>query len=302
MLTPLSTEEIYRFIQKLNLPKPDSRKGDNGKLLIIGGSELFHAASRWSLDVASKLVDMVFYSSVPTNNKLITEAKQNFWNGIVIPRSELEHYAAEAGCILIGPGMERHDVSKNNLEHVECFQSSSQFPEPSQEEWHTNTQKIVNYLLSKFSQKKWVVDAGALQMVNPNLLNEKCVITPHHKEMGMLKERSPKYQNNSFQTTALLKGPVDQIIHQHRHQRKQYYIKGGNAGLTKGGTGDVLAGLLAGLYTNNDALPSTVAASFINKKTGEKLYEKVGPFYNATDLVNHISETLWETVKKAKKI
>lgn len=94
-------------LKKLYIPPSDSHKGQNGKLLFIGGSHLFHAASLWALTIASRIVDMVFYASVPENNKIVQEAKQEFRNGIVIPRHEIESYADEADCILIGPGMVR---------------------------------------------------------------------------------------------------------------------------------------------------------------------------------------------------
>ena len=67
---------LDQYKSQIHLPQPQSRKGDNGKLLIIGGSSLFHAASAWSLDIASRMVDMVFYSSLPENNELIKEAKK----------------------------------------------------------------------------------------------------------------------------------------------------------------------------------------------------------------------------------
>jgi NAD(P)H-hydrate epimerase len=76
------------------------------------------------------------------------------------------------------------------------------------------------------------------------------------------------------------------------------YIKGGNAGMTKGGTGDVLAGLLAALYCKNSALTSTIVASYINKKTGDFLFEKVGPNFNASDLVENIPQILWRAIQE----
>jgi len=72
----LTQKLIDRAFQDLKIAKKDSHKGQNGKLLIIGGSQLFHAASKWSLDIASKIVDMVFYSSVPSNNQLIKKWQQ----------------------------------------------------------------------------------------------------------------------------------------------------------------------------------------------------------------------------------
>src|SRR6185437_16439760 len=99
-------------LKKLYTPLQDSHKGQNGKLLIIGGSHLFHAASLWALTIASRVVDMVFYSSVPENNQIVQELKKEFRNGIVVPRTEIENYAEEAECILIGPGMVRTDSAK----------------------------------------------------------------------------------------------------------------------------------------------------------------------------------------------
>ncbi|MBT3250164.1 MAG: NAD(P)H-hydrate dehydratase [Candidatus Pacebacteria bacterium] len=251
-------KNIRFYLDQIKLPNPESHKGQNGKLLIIGGSELFHAASKWSLDIASKFVDMVFYSSVPTNNELVKEAKTNFWSGIVVPQVSLDDYLMEADCILIGPGMERDK----------------------------KTQMIVNDLLSKYADKKWVIDAGALQMVNTALLNSHHIITPHQKEFQRL--------SGIDKPTLLLKGPVDKIS----SQGKTIQVEGGNAGMTKGGTGDVLAGLVAALYCTHDAMTASVVASFINKKAGESLYHRVGPYFNASDLVDEVPKIMWDLLKK----
>lgn len=257
------TPSLAPYFKKLRLPDPQSHKGQNGKLMIIGGSELFHAASKWSLDVASKFVDMVFYSSIPSNNDLIKEAKGEFWNGIVVVREHLEDYIDEADCVLIGPGMERT----------------------------TETEQLVNTLLAKYADKKWVVDAGALQMVDPSLLGPTHIITPHEREMKIVEE---KLAGKKLTTTTLLKGSVDTIT----SGGQTITIEGGNAGMTKGGTGDVLAGLVAALYCTNDALTASIVGSYINKKAGEKLFETVGPNFNASDLVDAIPEVLWEELSK----
>jgi NAD(P)H-hydrate repair Nnr-like enzyme with NAD(P)H-hydrate dehydratase domain len=250
-------KNIRFHLDQIKLPEPDSHKGQNGKLLIIGGSELFHAASKWSLDIASKFVDMVFYSSVPSNNELVKEAKANFWNGIVVPQISLTDYLEESDCILIGPGMDRGK----------------------------KTAVMVNDLLSKYADKKWVIDAGALQTINPALLNSNHIITPHQKEFQRLV--------GVDQPTLLLKGPIDKIS----FQGKVIQVEGGNAGMTKGGTGDVLAGLVAALYCTHDALTAAVVASFINKKSGESLYHRVGPYFNASDLVSEVPLVMWKILK-----
>lgn len=260
-------QNLVTFFKQLSLPKPDSHKGQNGKLLIIGGSELFHAASRWSLDIASKFVDMVFYSSVPSNNELIHEAKGKFWNGIVVPRDEITRYIDEADCILIGPGMERS----------------------------TETEQLTNELLTKYPEKKWVLDAGALQMVDPSLLQLNHIITPHSREMKHLQQKLTTGQ--TILATTLLKGPVDLI----QNNSQEIKVEGGSAGMTKGGTGDTLAGLVAALYCMNDALTACVVASYVNKKAGDALFGQVGYFFNASDLVEKIPEVFWAELKTLKK-
>jgi len=58
--------------------------------------------------------------------------------------------------------------------------------------------------------------------------------------------------------------------------------------MTKGGTGDVLAGLIASLYCKNSAFLSGCAGSFINKRAGDELYKRVGSYFNASDLAEEI--------------
>ena len=258
------------YLQNIHLPEPSSHKGQNGKVLAIGGSELFHAASKWSLDVVSKFVDMVFYASVPSNNALIQAAKGEFWNGIVIRREDIEGYADEADCILIGPGMERNEESRN----------------------------MVNSLLQKYTEKKMVIDAGALQMVDPHLLTPFCIVTPHQGEWERLvgKKETASPSSSLFQIArpvVVVKGKQDIVF----FKESMVVVDGGNAGMTKGGTGDVLAGLIAALYSTHDAMTAAVVGSYINKKAGDALYESVGPYFNASDLVEEIPRTMWRELQ-----
>lgn len=297
----MTTSSIREYLENLQVPQPHSHKGQNGKLLIIGGSDLFHAASKWSLDVASKFVDMVFYASVPSNNALVEEAKGKFWNGIVVERKDLENYLHEADAVLIGPGMTRGAFAPINLDTP-----------PTELEWNTNTQKITNYLLKKYPNKKWVIDAGALQMLDPELLTDSMILTPHHQELerleGLVQHTLVNEQRlaknlvpvKPFEyllskgITIVLKGPTDFVY----HTAEVVEVTGGNAGMTKGGTGDVLAGVIAALYTTNDMVTAAVVGSYANKLAGEKLAEEVGPFFNASDLVHTIPQVLWQSFRK----
>ncbi len=305
-------------IKKLYIPPEGSHKGQNGRLLIIGGSHLFHAASLWALTVSSRIVDLVHYSSVPENNEIVTKAKEEFRNGIVVPRSDLDAYIEEDDCILIGPGMERNE----------------------------ETETLTNTLLKKYPSKQWVIDAGALQMMDTSLIPKNAILTPHHGEFAGLvgaevgtpwsrdgsldfardkqgvypefyrgaakavpprasglDEDKVKWFAKQHQCIVLLKGEKDIVCTgegcdpsgaKGSHPSICRVIEGGNAGMTKGGTGDVLAGLIAALACKNDPFLATIAGSFINKQAGDALYQTVGPYFNATDLANQIPKTMGE--------
>ena len=283
-----SVADILKYHNDVRFPSSDAHKGENGKLFIVGGSALFHSASAWSLQVASRIVDMVFYSSVPSNNHLLLEAKRFFWDGIVVPRDEILNYIDEADVVLIGPGMERQDGARTQ-------QSKSE-----QIDWDGDTYGITNALVRAYPQKKWVIDAGALQMIDPSLLTNTMILTPHTREFervfGIANPTAEDIQAVSHahnDCTIVVKGAVDVIAQEHVVEQ----VEGGNAGMTKGGTGDVLAGLIASVYCFNTAFLSSVVGSWVNKRAGDRLFAQFGPFYNATQLADEVTRVLWETVR-----
>lgn len=277
-------------LKNLYIPNPQSHKGQNGKLLIIAGSTLFHAASIWPLTVASRMLDMVFYSSVPENNEIVQKSKEDFMNGIVVRRDNLDSYIKEADCILIGPGLPRTE---------------------GKEAEDDDTKELTERLLQNYPDKKWVIDGGSLQVINPEILltlKTRPILTPHQGEFEMIRIKSQKLkvknavQNSKveeqtavfakeYNCVVLLKGQGDIIA----SPDQVISVSGGNAGMTKGGTGDVLAGLVASLYCKNDD-PFLVAsaASYINKKAGEELSKSMGIYFNASDLASEIPKFLKE--------
>lgn len=269
-MKPVTVDDL----KDLYRPPKDSHKGQNGKLLIIGGSHLFHAASLWALEVASRIVDLVHYSSVRENNELVMKIKEDFRDGIVVPRNDLDAYIEEDDCILIGPGMIRDN----------------------------ETETLTNSLFKKYPTKQWVIDAGSLQMMDISLIPKNAILTPHHGEFELLKVKSQKAKGKNesqnfkvedevvmfakkYHCIVLVKGVADIACNSQGDCR---IIEGGNEGMTKGGTGDVLAGLIAALACKNDPFLATIAGSFINKQAGDELYKTVGPYFNSTDLTKQI--------------
>jgi NAD(P)H-hydrate epimerase len=269
-------QTVEQAIKSIRIAQAGSHKGQNGRLLIIGGSELFHAASLWSLTVASRIVDLVHYSSVPENNELVMRAKEEFRNGIVVSRADIEAYIEEDDCILIGPGMTRD----------------------------AETKTITHTLLTKYPQKQWVIDAGALQMVDLADIPKGAILTPHHREFSQLCEKASLQGGSDeekvmafahrYGCTVLLKGEKDVAS----DGKALVVIEGGNVGMTKGGTGDVLAGLIAALACTNNPYTAVLVGSHINKQAGDALHATVGPFFNATDLANQIPQTMNQLLMK----
>lgn len=167
------------------------------------------------------------------------------------------------------------------------------------------TRAITDYLLHKYSEKQWVIDAGALQVLNPEWIPPGAILTPHQKEFETLYLKSQNSNVKSitqiskpeletviktfafkYRCNVVLKGESDIITDGERVK----YAVGGNPGMTKGGTGDVLAGVIAGLAAKNEPFLAACVGSFLNKLAGDMLFEKVNTMFNATDLVEMIPE------------
>lgn len=265
------------ILKQLYHPSKESHKGQNGKLTIIGGSKLFHGASLWALKVSSRIVDMVFYASIEENQKLAEELKGSVYDFIFIPKGKENQYIEESDAILIGSGL----------------------PRPAgREKGDEDTKELTESLIQQFPKKKWVLDAGSLQTIDPNIfkhMNGNVLITPHHKEFQTLfgieaDEKSVQWAADQYGINILLKGEKDIVA----STTKCVEVVGGSEGMTKGGTGDVLAGLTAALACKNDLFLAAQAASYINKKAGESLAKRVGVYFNASDLVDEIPHVMKE--------
>ena len=117
---------------------------------------------------------MVFYSSVPENNQIVMEAKKEFRDGIIIPRNRVDDYIREADCILIGPGLPRKE---------------------GKESGDDDTRSLTESLLKKYPKKKWVIDGGSLQTINPKFIPPNAILTPHYKEFDKLFENESRIKN-----------------------------------------------------------------------------------------------------------
>ncbi len=296
-----NTDSIQPYLEKLYIPSKESHKGNNGKAIIIGGSTLFHSASLWAAEIASHFVDMVHYASTDENNEILLSLKKSFRNGIIVHQKDIPDYVQEDDAVLIGPGMVRNEGKKyetNVANYEELLQSDDEAE---------YTYRMTQYLLSHFPEKRFVLDAGALQMMDPAwLLTLKTppILTPHQLEFERLfgirvqdlsldeKKETVKERAKKFHCVIVLKAVVDIVS----DGTDVITIEGGNQGLTKGGTGDVLAGLIVSLYAKNDPITAAVLASFLEKRSADVLFKSKGLWYNVADLIETIPAILNELI------
>jgi len=282
-----------RFIAKtnINLPKrkSGSHKGDNGLVLAAGGSEDYAgaialaglAALRSGCDlvkvIAPEKVAWVINCYSPD---LITK-KIKGKNFKIKDFEILDSLMRKFDVLLIGNG-----VGLNN-----------------------QTKKFCKKTIKSIKKLK-VIDADAIKSISMNDA-ENSIITPHSKELEyflrnskvnkkiikkislerdffakskLIQKTAQKFLNKN--NIILLKGRIDVII----SKDKIFYNKTGNAGMAKGGTGDVLAGLCAGfLAQSKDLLQSAVNAVYFNGLIGDILLKKKKGFtYLASDMVEEI--------------
>ncbi|MGB9911654.1 MAG: NAD(P)H-hydrate dehydratase [Microgenomates group bacterium] len=286
-------------LKKLFKPLPKSKKEDNGKVTIIGGSFLFHGAPILALKVATRLVDMVFFSSPESSIGRVAERiKSKLGAFIWVPFEEVEDYIAKSEAVLIGPGFMR-------------FRKESQSQKCQKEkvcdDEGLKTKKITETLLQKFPQKQWVIDAGSLQTMEAKYIPKNAILTPNQKEFEMLFnfKLQPFNPQENNQITGENLNLIKKMAEKYNciivlklaetivcSPQKCVLIKGGNAGLTKGGTGDVLAGLTVGLAAKNEPFLAACVASWILKKSADELYQEVGFAYNADDLAEKVPKVL----------
>lgn len=270
-------------LKRLYIPPTNSSGEDNGQIAIIAGSELFHGAPMLATTVASRIVDMVFFTSPFEPLKDVADkVKSELFSFIWVPFDEVEKYIEKSDAILIGPGFMR-------------FTSEKRIPTT----YGGNGKKsraITKHLLTKFPQKKWVIDGGSLQVMEASWIPERAIVTPNKKEFQMLFdvpfpslnlneiEKMVEIMARKYKCIIVLKGPTTYVSDGTGTIR----VEGGNAGLTKGGTGDVLAGLTVALLAKNDPFLAACSASYVIKYAADELYQHVGTNYNADDVAKRI--------------
>ena len=164
------------------------------------------------------------------------------------------------------------------------------------------TYKSITEIITQFDLPM-VFDAEAIRALAEKkeiIKGKKAILTPNIEEFRILSgekvlpeinDRKEKVKTLAKQLGAvvLLKGFVDIIS-----DGKEIFLnETGSPYMTKGGAGDILAGLCGSfLARNREALESARAAAFINGKAGEMAGEKYGEGFLASDIFKFIPEVI----------
>ncbi len=248
---------------ELREPEEKSHKGENGKLLIIGGSERYYGAPLYAAIAASHFVDLIYYSSTEENNKAAKKLMKKTPELILVPRKDFKGRLEDADCVLVGPGIGKGKKVK----------------------------EIVDAVVE--SGKKSVIDADALRFLGKEKIHGNCILTPHKKEFERIFGNKPNAENieemaKKYGCTILGKQPEADIISDGKRVKKNIIH---NKGMTKGGTGDTLAGLAGAFACKNDVFISACAAAFINGLSAELLKNEHGHYFSAAELAGQVGKT-----------
>lgn len=260
-------------------PKPnaDSHKGDNGRLLIIGGGPYTGAPALAGLAAYRMGVDLVHIATPAKTYQVIASYSPNFivhkLSGDVLINDDLmimKNWVDRVEAVIIGPGLGENQKTSD---------------------------AIIDFI--KYCQKPLVIDADAIKPISKNLKvlkNRTGVITPHAGEFKILsgEKIEPEIEKRAQQVrafakktgfTILQKGNIDIIS----DGDKIKLNRTGNPAMTVGGTGDVLAGLVGAILSKKvSPFNSARIAAFTNGMAGDLTFRDLGYSLMSTDIIDRI--------------
>jgi len=263
----------------------EAHKGQFGRLLVIGGSETFSGAPCLVALAAYRTgTDLVFVAAPEKTARVISAFSPNLIS-IKLPGEclavahirLLREHIEKATAVAVGPGLGQSIKTVSAVRRI--------LP------------------IIRDSRKPLLLDADALRclgVVKKKLFDDSTVLTPHGGEFQAisgkipskdLKVRSSEVKEFAAKSGAitLLKGATDVISDGERVRLNDT----GNPGMTVGGTGDVLSGIVAGLMSQGvNTFRAAVAGAFINGAAGDLAEERLGYQLTPTDLLEYVPKVL----------
>lgn len=277
------------FEKTLPSRKQNSHKGVYGKALIIGGSKYMPGAPILSAKAC-------FLAGIGLITLGIPEFAQNYAINI-LPEStytsclEKDRYIYDfqipdkTNVIACGPGLSRNCIVKN----------------------------VVKKTI--LSDVPIVLDADALYFLDDELIgllktrSQPTILTPHTGEMARICGCTPseiekhrfeisKQKAKEWNCFLVLKGPHTILT---TPQGDQYVNTSGNEGLSKGGSGDALTGIIAAFIPSHNNIQHAISnAIYAHGRSADLLANSTKTTRNitATDIINNLNNVFKEMVNR----
>ncbi|MHC1579851.1 MAG: NAD(P)H-hydrate dehydratase, partial [Candidatus Alkanophagales archaeon] len=267
-------------LRLLRRRRADSHKGDNGRVLIVGGGPFSGAPTLAALAALRAGADWVTVATPKSVSKTVASFSPN-----LIVRELSSDVLVEDDVPTVLELARRHDVTVVGTGLGD----------------DAATRAALRTLFREL-EGKIVVDAdGFYGLELPARDAQKLVITPHAGEFSKIPgvaEKPPadtdgraefvRRFSGENKVVTLMKGSTDVISD---GKRVKLNVTG-NAGMTVGGTGDVLAGVVGAFYAVNEPFRAAVAAAFVSGVAGDIAFEEKGYGLLATDVIENIPEVL----------
>lgn len=283
-----------QLVQSLVPPRNTlSRKGDNGIVLVVGGSGLYHGAPILSSLAALRSgVDLV-YTAIPKSNVLAARSYSPDIIALPLPRDNLTVGSAKRLLNLLPKIPDSAAIGMGMA---------------------LETPEALVYLINELKNRgvKLILDASALiPEILPFISKTNTIVTPHPGEFKRLfqvensdtnintnNDTVPKEQilavYNFARThgiTIILKGYNNIICD--GHQDNIAIIKRSTPAMTFGGSGDVLSGLVAGFLAKKmQPFDVSVLGVYFNGIAADLSYQRVGLHMTATDLIDDLPNAI----------
>ncbi len=255
-----------------------SHKGDNGRVLVIGGGAFTGAPALAALAALRAGADWVTVAAPQS----VAETIQGFSPDLIV-HSLSGSYLARDDVGTVNALIRKHDVTVIGMGLGR----------------ESETAEAVSEIIRSNPDARFVIDADALHALPmPVQGMTPPIITPHAGEFRMLggvvsadiDERCELVMDFSARNhvVTLLKGDID-VISDGRAIRIN---RTGNPGMTVGGTGDVLAGVVGAIFAKTDALSAASAGALIVGTAGDIAFVEYGYGLLATDVIECIPDAM----------
>lgn len=253
-------KEILKEDIKILKRNPEGHKGSFGRLLIIAGSENYPGAA--ALSTLAAMRSGVGLTTLLTENRVIDRIFPLIPEAVLCSMDKfssalLEKELMKSTAVVLGPGLGRKKG------------------------------KLIKYVLKNY-KGPLVLDADGINAITPDILKLKkggIVLTPHEGEFSRLtgkpiaeisknREKEAVSFSQKYGVHLILKGKGTIVSDP---EGNAFINTTGSSALAKGGSGDVLSGILGSfLAMGDDILAASKKAVFIHGLSGDIAAEEKG--------------------------